>query len=212
MQDHVIHLQAETKYVEFGQLPVLTSEALHPIVETDGDELTKQDLYRAAACLEHERALERAEQDGWVKPRNPVSFALDSFSFGEHAKKRLVHVDQVRAFAQQFGIEVVVDELDAADDQANIEDNEPMKKKHIIGELRSKWESIESDFREASRTKENGKANGLELCRVPGQPGMYYKKLVVEWAIKNRKLRQVEAAPTSTNLSDLPSRQYRIGR
>ena len=103
-----IHIQPGTRYIEVGQIPILTSQALYPPSPNDdcGD-MTKADWQRGIARVEHEKALEHAENMGIVKPRHPISLVPDSFSLGEHGQKRLVPIDEVQAFAHLLGIMLV---------------------------------------------------------------------------------------------------------
>lgn len=109
MANHFIYVQPGTEYIEFGEIPKLTSEAIYPLLpnESGSNEPTTEDFHRGIARIDHQKVLEQAEQAGMVKPCHPISLVPDSFNFGEHGPKRIVPVDQVQAFAEQLGILLV---------------------------------------------------------------------------------------------------------
>lgn len=190
---HTLAIPPGVEYIAFSEVSVLTSAAIVPPMP---DEDFLREFHRAAVQVNHEHALEQAAQKRIVIPRNPMSFEPDSSSIGDYAAKRVVHVDQVRAFIKLLGIDLVT--IPADDDSAvPVVDEalEPMVRRKIFADLRATWPTIVTDFENASRTNADGtKGNGLERCRVPGKSGMYYKALVVEWGRKNGKIQSASAA------------------
>jgi hypothetical protein len=100
---HTLAIPPGVEYLAFGEIPFLTSEAIVPLLP---NEEFRRQFHRSAVQYNHEQALIDAEKRQIVTPRNPMSFELDGSSVGDYAAKRVVHVDQVRAFAALIGIRI----------------------------------------------------------------------------------------------------------
>lgn len=113
-----LSLSANTKFLRVGEIPALTTKAIHPESEDDSD---SQDLARAGCQINHEEALDKAIKARMVTPLNPLSYEQHTFPFGDALRRAIINLDDFKRFAASLQIEVVMwDEPAQTQDTDNV--------------------------------------------------------------------------------------------
>ncbi len=100
-----LFLSAETKPLSVDRIPKLTANAIYP---QSKNETKKQKLKRVGCQINHERALDKAIDEGAVTLLNPLSYESHTFPFGEARKRAVISTDDFKRFAEGLSIDVVI--------------------------------------------------------------------------------------------------------
>lgn len=219
---NTIKLPAGIEYVQCDALPELIAHALNPDDGTNDEHWSMSfEICRA----EHEQALKQALKNGILPVKNPWSRLPLTFLDGQAWKRGAITIDDVRTYAKDFGISVVVGYApEQADTASKADSREPppvvalpvgqprpvvtspefMKKRAVlIKEHLQEWVSIENDLSEASD-------NGLsKAAKVAGQHGMWFVERARAWAKERGKLSDPKTPATQRNsVFDIPGTKY----